>query len=166
MTEPIEKIPAEVRWQIAGKGLTGACMAVANSLRQAVGEEKYNEVMRALWYQAGKGVKEFIEAFGLPVRDARQIEEAAQLAALASMGAEFKFEVVEASQDRCVERVSKCPWYERAKEQGIGFDLCTFGHGSWGEGIVESANPDFTYRISKSMPRGAPHCEVIIERKK
>jgi predicted hydrocarbon binding protein len=166
MTDPIEKIPAEARWQIATKGLTGAAMAVANALRQAVGEEKYNEVMRALWYQAGKGVKEFIEAFGLPVRDARQIEEAAQLASLASMGPEFKYEVVEASQDRCVARVSKCPWYERHKEQGMGFDLCTFGHGSWGEGFVESANPDFIYSVSKSMARGDSYCEVIIERKK
>lgn len=166
MSDAIEKVPAEARWQIAAKGLTGAIMFLGNALRQEVGEEKFNAVARALWYQAGKDLKEFVAAFGLPVEGAMRIEEAGEMAVLTSMGPEFKFEVVEAGQDRCVARYSRCPWYERHKEQGIGIDLCTFGHGCWGEGFVESVNPDFSYRVSKSMPRGAPYCEVIIERKK
>lgn len=166
MAEPIEKIPAEVRWQITSKGLSGAVMALGNALKEAVSEGKYHEVVQVLWYQAGKSMKDFIDAFGLPVGDARQIEEATRLASIVSMGPEFEYEVIEAGQDRCVARISKCPWNERRNEQGIGFDICTQGHGSWGEGLVESANPDFTYRVSESMPRGAPYCEVIIERKK
>ena len=166
MTDPLEKIPPEARWQIAAKGLTGAWTACANALKQVTGEAKYNELNGGFWYQAGKGLKEFVDAFGLPVGDARQIEEAIELAVRASMGPEWEFEVVEATSNRCVTRWLKCPWYERCKEQGITLDLCSDGHPKWGNGVLESLNPDFAHSMPKAMPRGDSYCEVIIERKK
>ncbi|MGA2938959.1 MAG: L-2-amino-thiazoline-4-carboxylic acid hydrolase [Syntrophobacteraceae bacterium] len=166
MSELIEKISAEARWQIATKGLTGAWMACANALKQAVGEAKYNEFNGEFWSQAGKGVKEFVDAFGLPVGDAREIEEAIELAVRAVMGPEWEFEVVEATRDRCAARVSKCPYHERWKEQGLGWDFCKIGHRRWGDGVVESLNPDFAHSLPKTMPGGDPYCEFIVERKK
>ena len=65
MTEAIEKVPAEIRWEIATKGLTGACTAISNALKGAEGEEKYNEIIKAIWYEAGKGAKEFADTLGL-----------------------------------------------------------------------------------------------------
>lgn len=166
MTDPIEKLPAEAKWQIATKGLTGAYTACANALQQAVGEAKFNEFNAEVWYQAGKAVKEIVDTFGLPVDDARQIEEALELSVRASMGPEAEFEVVEAGQGRCVGRLSKCPWHERMKELGIGWDMCRAGHQSWGAGAVESVNPDFTHSLTKCMPGGDPYCEFVVERKK
>ena len=36
MAEKIEKVPAETRWAIATKGLTGACTVMANALKDAL----------------------------------------------------------------------------------------------------------------------------------
>ena len=166
MTEPIERIPPEAGWRIATKGLTGALTATDKALKEAIGQEKYNEFNGQLWYRAGKAVKELIDAFEIPVGDAREIEEALELVVRASMGPEFEFEVVEATRERCVVRTLKCAWYERYKEQGIDWDFCSVGHERWGNGAVESVNPDFTFRLPNTMPRGEPYCEIIIERKR
>ena len=82
------------------------------------------------------------------------------------MGPEFKFEVVEATEDKSVRRMTQCAWHERWKELGLKEDFCTSGHQAWGEGAVESLNPDFKFTLTKNMVRGDPHCEWIVERKK
>ena len=82
------------------------------------------------------------------------------------MGPEFVFEVVEATNDRCVGRTTQCPWHRRWKEQGVDFDTCGVGHQRWGDGAVESLNPNFTFRLTKNMVRGDSHCEWVVERKK
>ena len=166
MTDSLEKLPGEARWQIATRGLTGAYTAVANALKEAVGEAKYNEFNQVVWYQGGKAVKEIVDAVGLPTENATQIEEALELAARASMGPEFEFKVVEATQDRCVARCSKCAWHERWKELGLGWDFCRSGHQRWGEGAVESMNPNFAHSLTKTMGGGESYCEFVIERKR
>ena len=79
---------------------------------------------------------------------------------------EVEFEVVEATKDRCVGKTTHCPWYKRWQEQGLDMDTCSAGHQNWGEGAVESLNPDFTFRLTKNMVTGDPHCEWVVERKK
>ena len=166
MTEAIEKVPAETRWEIATKGLTGACSAFGNALKGAEGEEKYNEFIRALWYEAGKGAKEFAATLGLATENAGDVEGITHLLARTSMGPEFKFEVVEATEDRCVGRATGCPWHERWKELGLDFDFCSSGHQAWGDGAAESLNPNFTFRLTKNIVRGDSNCEWVVERKK
>ena len=166
MTEAIEKVPAETRWAIATKGLTGACAAYSNALRNAVGDEKYNEFNGALWYEAGKGAKQFADALGITVESPRDLQEFSELLAMTSMGPELAFEVVEATEDRCVGRTTTCVWHERWKELGLDFDTCTVGHQRWTEGIIDSLNLNFTFSITKNMNRGDSYCEWKIERKK
>ena len=86
--------------------------------------------------------------------------------AKASMGPEFEFDVVEATADRCVARTTQCPWQKRWQEQNQGFDSCSVGHQRWGDGAVQSLNPDFTFRLTKNMVRGDAQCEWVVERKK
>jgi hypothetical protein len=166
MVEGMETIPEEARWQIATKGLTGAIVAFSVALKDAIGEEKYNEFAKELWHEAVKGTKDFADTFGIPVVSSGDINEVMRILALASMGPEFEFQVVESSDDRCVGRTTKCAWHERAKELGVEWDYCTAGHTSWGNGCVESLNPDFTFSLTKNMQRGDPCCEWVIERKK
>lgn len=64
MPARIETIPEKTRWEIATKGLTGVYIAISNALKQAVGQNKFEEFNGALWYGAGKGVKEFAD--GIP----------------------------------------------------------------------------------------------------
>lgn len=166
MTISIETIPEKIRWEIATKGLTGAYIAISKALKDAVGQKKFEEFNGTLWHEAGKGAKEFADTHGLTTENAEEIEAVTHLLALASMGPEFVFEVVEATKDRCVGRTTQCPWHKRWKEQGVDFDTCGAGHQSWGDGAVESMNPDFTFRLTKNMLHGDPHCEWVVERKK
>ena len=166
MADKIETIPEKTRWEIATKGLTGAYIAISNALKQAVGQNKFEEFNGALWYEAGKGAKEFAGTLGLATENAEDIEAVTHLLALASMGPEFVFEVTEATKDRCVGKTTQCPWHKRWKELGIDFDTCSVGHQRRGDGATESLNPDFTFKLTKNMVRGDSHCEWVVERKK
>jgi hypothetical protein len=166
MTEVIEKVPIQMRWEIATKGLTAAYMACANALRDAVGGEKLDEFSVGLWSEAGRGIKEFADTIGLTIEDPRAIAEAMELLAVSAMGPEFEFEIVEATEDRSVGRTSKCPWHERWKELGLAGDFCSSGHQGWGDGAVESLSPDFSFKLTKNMVRGDPYCEWVVERKR
>ena len=166
MSDKIETIPEKTRWEIATKGLTGAYIAISNALQRAVGQKKFEEFNGSLWYEAGKGAKEFADTLGLATETAGDVEGATHLLAQASMGPEFVFEVVEATKDRCVGKTTQCPWHKRWKEQGLDINTCGVGHQRWGDGAVESLNPNFTFRLTKNMLLGDPHCEWVVERKK
>jgi hypothetical protein len=166
MADQIESIPEKTRWAIATLGLTGAYIAISNALKQAVGQKGFDEFNGPLWYQAGKGAKEFAATLGLPTETASDIEAVAHLLAKTSMGPEFKFEIVESTNDRCVGTTTECPWHKRWKEQGLDMDTCSAGHQAWGTGATESLNPNFTFKLTKNMVRGDSHCEWVVERKK
>ena len=118
MSDRIETIPEKTRWEMATKGLTGAYIAISNALKQAVGQKKFEEFNGSLWYEAGKGAKEFANTVGLPTGNAGDVEEVTHLLAKASMGPEFVFEVVEATKDRCVGKTTRCPWHKRSGLKG------------------------------------------------
>ena len=166
MSGKIDKIPEATRWAIATQGLTGAYIAISKALKDAVGQENFEAFNGPLWNEAGKGAKEFAENFDLPTETAEDIEAITHLMASASMGPEFVFEVVEATPNRCVGRTTQCPWHKRWKEQGLNFDTCGVGHQKWGEGVAESINPSFSFKLTKNMVRGDSHCEWVVERKK
>jgi L-2-amino-thiazoline-4-carboxylic acid hydrolase len=166
MADKIETIPEKTRWEIATKALTGAYTAISNALKQAAGQKKFEEFNGPLWFEAGKGAREFANTMGLATESAEEVEQVTHLLAKVSMGPEFEFEVVEANKDRCVVRTTQCPWHKRWKEQGLDFDPCGVGHQSWGDGAVEALNPNFTFKLTKVMPRGDSYCEWAVERKK
>ena len=166
MASKIDAIPEATRWEIATKGLTGAYTAITSAFKQALGQSKFDEFNGPLWYEAGKGAKEFAANLGLATGNASDIESVTHLLAQAAMGPEFVFEVAEATNDRCVGKTTECPWHKRWKEQGLTMDICGVGHQRWGEGAVESLNPDFTFKLTKNMVRGDSHCEWVVERKK
>ena len=165
MAEAIEKVPAETRWEIAAKGLTGAITAIDKALKDAIGENKFNEFARELWYETGKGAKEFADNLGLATENARDIVEVLKLLSITAMGPEFNFEIIEATEDRCVGRTTMCPWHERWKEFGLKEEFCNSGHQAWGDGAVESLNPNYTFRLNKNMQLGDSYCEWVVERK-
>lgn len=166
MAKGIDAIPEKTRWEIATRALTGAYIAISNALKQAAGQAKFEEFNGALWYEAGKGVKEFAANLGLATEKPGDVEAATHLMAQAAMGPEFVFEIVESTNDRCVGRTTQCPWHKRWKEQGFSMDTCGVGHQRWGDGAVESLNPNLTFKLTKNMVRGDSHCEWVIERKK
>ena len=150
MANPIEAIPEKTRWEIAAKGLTGAYIAISNALKEALGQKKFEEFNGSLWYGGRKGSEGICcHTLGLAAEDAGDVEGVTHLLAQASMGPEFVFEVVESTKDRCVGKTTQCPWHKRWKEQGVDFDTCGVGHQRWGDGAVESLNPNFTFRLPR-----------------
>jgi hypothetical protein len=166
MPNTIEAIPENMRWEIATKGLTGAYIAISKALIQAVGQKKFEEFNGPLWFEAGKGAKEFAGSNGLAAENAGDIESIIHIMAKTAMGPEFKFDIVESSNDKCVGKTTECPWHKRWQEQGVDFDTCGAGHQAWGAGATESLNPNFTFKLTKNMLHGDSHCEWVVERKK
>ena len=167
MAKTINAVPLKTRWETATQGLTGAFIAISNALKEAVGQEGFDKFNAPLWRAAAKGgAKKFAKSFRLPTKTAGDLEAVTHLLAAASMGPEFKFEIVESTKDRCVGKTTHCPWYNRWKEQGLTMDTCSAGHQAWGEGALESLNSKFTFTLTKNMVRGDSHCEWVVERKK
>ena len=162
----IEKIPMEMRWQIATKGLTGAYAVIAKAYKEALGEDRYNAFNGQVWRAAGKGVRELADNLGLKHETPKDIAEIMTAAAVSSMGPEFVWEIVAADKDKCVIKHSKCPWHERAEELDMGFDFCVGGHENWCAGVCESLNPELVSTLTKSMAKGDSYCETVISRKK
>jgi hypothetical protein len=166
MAKTINAVPQKKRWELATNGLTGAYIAISNALKQAVGQSGFDKFNGPLWNQAGKGAKAFAKSFGLPAKTAGDLEAVTHLMASAYMGPEFVFKIAESTKDRCVGTTTQCPWHKRWKEQGLTMDTCSAGHQAWGDGAVESLNPNFTFKLTKNMVRGDSHCEWVVERKK
>ncbi len=165
MADKVEKVPAETRWAIAAQSLTGATMATQKALLDAVGQEKYNEIVEQNWDAAGKASKQIADALGLAASDAKAAAETVDVVATVAMGPEFKLETVEATAERAVVRTTECPWWNRAKEFGLSDDFCA-ADPAWHNGLVKSFNPKLSVTLTKAMMRGDPYCEWVYELQK
>jgi len=116
MAEAVEKVPGETRWTIATKALTGVLIVTGKTLRDIVGEKRFDEIWGQVWAGAGKASKEIADALGLAGNDAKSVAEAFQSVVLVSMGPEIESETIEATADKAVVRVTGCPWWNRFNE--------------------------------------------------
>ena len=162
-SEAVESITAEARWTIATQGLTGAYVAMVKAMLDAVGREKYNEIMVQIWTEAGKASKQIADVFGLAGHDASSATETARLVSIASMGPEFAFEVTEATAEKAAFRYHECQWWNRMKELGISDDLCSAACPAYWNASVKSFNPELTASLTKAKPWGDPFCEHVCE---
>jgi len=158
----VAKIPAETRWTITAQGLTGAYVATIKAMLDAVGREKFDEIMTYIWTEGGKSTKQIADALSLTGHDAKSAAEATRLVIIASMGPEFEFEVIEATAEKALFRWHQCQWCNRMKELEIPDDLCSAGCNTYWDSSVKSFNPQLTASLNKSMPLGAPYCEHVV----
>ena len=165
-SEAVENIAAETRWTIATQGLTGAYVATVKAMLDAVGREKYDEMMVQIWTEAGKSSKQIADVLGLTADDAKSAAETGRLVGIASMGPEFEFEVTEATAETASFRYHECQWWNRMKELGISDDLCSAACPAYWNGSATSFNPQLTVRLTKAKPWGDAFCEHIYELQK
>ena len=166
MAEGVEKVPAETRWTIATQALTGAMVVTSKALRDALGQERYNEIHGQIWAEQGKAAKQIADALGLAGGDAKSVAETNVLVTLVAMGPEIKTETVEATEERAVLRNTECPWWNRFKELGISEDLCHVACAAYWDALTKSLNPKVTVSLTKAMPRGDSYCELVYELQK
>jgi hypothetical protein len=160
----VDQIPAETKWAISTKGLTGALAAHLNAIYGIAGKEKYAEVVRPIWVQMGRASAEMAEAFHMTVDNAQSAAEAGAAICICAMGPELRIEEIEASEDRTVMKITECPWWNRMKELGISHDLLTSCDITFWDHFMKSLNPKITMRHGKQMHRGDPYCEWIFEK--
>jgi hypothetical protein len=103
----IEDIPAEVRWEIAAKAASAIPLAYDMVFREVLGD-KYDEIERPIYIEAGKEMKGLAAALGLPTDNARDLDEAQNVLTTILYGPEFEFEKVEETEDRAVGKATGC----------------------------------------------------------
>lgn len=166
MAQAVEKVPAENRWIIATKALTGAAIAAMKALRDALGQERYNEICGEIWAEQGKAAKQIADALGVGGRDAKSGAEALLLVINVAMGPEFKLETVEATAEKAVTKCTACPWWNRQQELRIPGDLCSAGSRAFDNDLAKGLNPKLTVTLTKAMCRGDSYCETVWELQK
>lgn len=165
-SQAVQEIPAENRWTIATQGLTGAYVATVKAMLDAVGRDKYNEMMVQIWAEAGKSSKQIADNLGMACDDAKSAVQAGILVCIASMGPEFEFEITEATAEKAVFRFHECQWHNRMKDFGILEDLCTAACPAYWNGLAKSLNSRLVASLTKAKPLGDPFCEISHELRK
>ena len=161
----IEDIPAERRWEIAAKSASAMPLIYDMHFRKVLGE-KYDEIERSIWTEGGKEVKNLATVLGLPSDNAIEVNEAFGVIGTILFGPEFRFEIVEETKDRVVEKVIECPMLKRAREMGLDPEIVALkACMTFDKSSVENLNPEYTHRLNANMCSGSRYCEMIIERK-
>ena len=162
----IEDIPAEQRWEIAARAASAIPFAYDIAFREAIGE-KYDEIERPIYIEAGKEFRNLASALGLPTGNARDIYETFWIIGTILNGPEFKGETTEEGDDRTVGTVTQCPILNRAVEMGLDPKMVALtACQTFCKSVVENLNPGFTQQFNKRMCSGDPYCESVIERRK
>ena len=161
----IEDIPAEVRWEIAAKAASATPVAYDMVFREVLGD-KYDEIERPIYIEAGKEMKGLAAALGLPTDNAKDLGDIKRVLFTILYGPECKVERVEGTEDRAVVKVTGCAVLNQALEMGLDPKVvCLAACRTEGESVIENLNPKYTQRFTRNMCAGDPYCEIVIELK-
>jgi hypothetical protein len=132
--------------------------------REVLGD-KYDEIERPIYTEAGKAMKGLAAALGLPTDNARDLGDTKILLTIL-YGPECKVGRVEGTEDRAVVKVTGCAMLNRALEMGLDPKVvCLAACQTEGESVIENLNPKYTQRFIRNMCAGDPYCETVIELK-
>lgn len=157
----IRDIPEGTRWQIATRVLSSLPIMYDMALREAVGE-KYDELEYQVWMELGRDALDIAKAFQLPVTRAAEVARALRIITVLLFGPEFRYEVLEISEDRATLITRTCPFLGGAREYGGTaknlFPKCL----AYSVAVVETLNPRFTARFVRSLCMGDRTCEMSV----
>ncbi|NYT01404.1 MAG: hypothetical protein GKC10_01415 [Methanosarcinales archaeon] len=159
----IRDISPEARWKIAARSASAMPILFDQMFKEPFGE-LYDNLMLHFWTESGKEVRSIARALHLPLESAEEVNNALCIVSTILMGPEFEGQAVEASPDRVVQRVTKCPMYNRAREMGHLRSCQPFYCETFCRSAVESMNPRYSHRHASKMCADDPYCERIVER--
>ena len=162
--EMVENIPAEVRWNIASQASTGTAVALDAAIQEAVGPEKRKEILMRLYAGSAPGVKQIIDALGLPTDNAEAAAKAVTCANIVMFGTEMQIDITEASPQKVAAKMTGCAFPLRMKEMGVKMDclpVCT----AYQKATYNAFNPKLKVNIGdKCINRGDAYCgEFVVE---
>ena len=157
----LRDIPEGTRWQLATRVLSSLPVMYDMALREAVGS-RYDELEFQVWIELGRDTVDIAKAFQLPVTTAGELALALRLITVLLFGPEFRYEVLEISQDRATLITKTCPFLGSSHEYGGTpknlFPKCL----AYSVAVVETLNPKFTVRFVRSLCIGDRTCEMSV----
>jgi hypothetical protein len=161
----LKDIPAETRWAIAAKSATAMPWAYGIAFQDVIGKERFYEIAKQIWIEAGKESKGMANLLGLPAGNAKEVDNTWGIIGSILDGPEIKWDIIEENEERVVTRITGCPFLNRAREMGIDSSDAFGSCQAYNKSVVENLNPKYTQRFESGMCLGAPYCESIVERK-
>jgi hypothetical protein len=157
----LRDIPEATRWQIATRILSTLPIMYDLAFREAVGKN-YDELEYQVWLELGKEAMDIAKAFHLPVSTAAELAGDLRLITRILFGAEFRYEVLEISEDRATLLTKTCPFLGSTYEYGgtpkYLFPKCL----AFSVAVVETLNPKFTARFVRSLCMADRTCEMAV----
>jgi hypothetical protein len=157
----LRDIPDGTRWQIATRILSALPVMYDMAFRETVGKT-YDELEYQVWMELGKDALDIAKAFQLPVTRASELARALRLITVLIFGPEFRYEVLEISEDRATLLTKTCPFLGSTYEYGGTakhlFPKCL----AFSVAVVETLNPKFTARFVRSLCMADRTCEMTV----
>jgi hypothetical protein len=157
----LRDIPEATRWQIATRVLSSLPVMYDMAFRETVGKS-YDEHEFQVWIELGKDALGIAKAFQLPVARAAEVARTLRLITVLLFGPEFRYEVLEISDDRATLITKSCPFLGSTREYGGTpshlFPKCL----AFSVAVVETLNPRFTARFVRSLCMADRTCEMSV----
>ncbi|WP_287585573.1 hypothetical protein [Candidatus Borrarchaeum sp.] len=178
--ELLEKIPPEKRWAITAKTLTAFVVLRGDKIiapqlgieegviAPVMGAEKWDEINDKVFCEGGKVFYPWVkEMFNIPVKDAIGAYKLLIVVETLLSGPEQEHKLVEATPERVVSRLTKCPWWERYQEFDVHSEhrACDAADQKHQEEGLKAVSPKLTFKLTKTRQGGYPYCEYVIELK-
>ena len=163
----LEDIPFKERWKIASKSASFVPLMYDSHFRKVLGE-KYDEIERPIWIEAGKEIKNLAMSLGLPSGNARQIGETLGIINSISYGPESRYETLEETKHGVIGKMTGCAILNSAMQMGLDPKIVALpACRTLIRSAVESLNPDYTILPgTMNMCSGDNYCELVIERRR
>jgi predicted ArsR family transcriptional regulator len=159
-----ERIPVEMRWRLSARTLTYLPFAYEKVLGGDMGEEysvKVGEIFRELAWE----MIPIARAYLLPTGNAADLARAVEVLFSALFGPGFEGEPLEASDNRAVWRLTRCPFVSMARELGFNPAHAYVACNAFKNALVEDLNNEYRSSLLWTLCLGDTVCEMTIERK-
>jgi len=154
----VPKIPPEVAYEQLLIMLKDYIATFMQALTDKFGSEEALKFIRPYLVKAGKETTEVAAPMlGITGKDAIAIGTLIRVFEEEIMKIEGK--VTEASPDKVVAVNTKCIMQDCKPEACLQFQHTV-------DGIIEAINPEYTWRLTKMIPKGDKECEWVLEKKK
>ena len=159
-----ERIPIEARWRIATRSVSALTMGYEMALETALGEQ-YAGIVERVWRERGADAGVYASAFGMPVRNAREIAEALRAISRVVYGPEFETRLMRSSDDVAVVYTLECPLLNCTREMGGEPERACTSCRAFASAAVEGMNPAYALQFRSGMCLGEDHCQMNIARR-
>jgi len=155
-------IPLERRWKFATDMIQYLPLIYENAFRKHVGFE-YDALERECFADLAIMGSLLAEEYYLPVDSARSLGWSMWVIMLSLFGPDFENEILEATDERVVMRMTRCPIMKMAENAGFEVEHSCNTCKAFNKTLLRELNPGYSLRYSHGMCWGDEYCEIILE---